>query len=223
MGGVIDFFLSVNKISLFAFLGVFGFLVYEVCLLRREHLKKQKPVLPQFNTSTVVDKTVIQQQAVSLSPPKKADIEKHTKSPIFLIILLICMIIFFLGFTIYTVFIGKTVKGTPEITPKVIIQEISSPGLKVFDSNWVEINEKDTKEQLNPGERIYIGISTIEEADIDRARIRVNEKSWNISHITDKLNKEKKLYYKEYIIATGESKLTIDAQLHSKIDGWLGD
>jgi hypothetical protein len=36
-------------------------------------------------------------------------------------------------------------------------------------------------------------------------------------------NAEKKMYYKEYVVATGESRLKIDAQLHSATDGWLGD
>ena len=41
MGGIIDFLLSVNKISLVAFLGVLGFLVYEISILRNERLKNK--------------------------------------------------------------------------------------------------------------------------------------------------------------------------------------
>ena len=107
--------------------------------------------------------------------------------------------------------------------PKIVIQEISSLGLKVFTNSWVEVNEGDTGRTLKPGAKLYLGIQTIEEADIDRARIKVNEKDWNVAHITSQFNKEKKVYYREYTIASGESKLKIDAQLHSVADGWLGD
>ena len=71
--------------------------------------------------------------------------------------------------------------------------------------------------------KVYVGIQTIDEADIDRARIKINEKDWNVAHITSQFNKDKKVYYREYTIASGESKLKIDAQLHSETDGWLGD
>ena len=103
-----------------------------------------------------------------------------------------------------------------------IIREISSAGLKVYDENWNEI-EKKKKDKAKPGEKLYIGIQTIVEADIDRARIRVNERDWQIAHITTLFNPQLEVYYKEYIVATGTAQLKIEAQLHSASDGWLGD
>jgi len=224
MGGIIDFLLSVNKISLVAFLGVFGFLVYEISLLRNERLKKQKPVLPQFNATSVISTAVMQQQAAAVVElPKKVEQIKQTKISPLLIAILILTALFFIGFTLYIVFSNTSSKKVESNTPKIVIQEISSPGLKVFTNSWVEVNESDAGRMLKQGEKLYIGIQTIEEADIDRARIKINEKEWNVAHITSQFNKDKKVYYREYTVASGESKLKIDAQLHSETDGWLGD
>lgn len=224
MSGIIDFLLSVNKISLVAFLGVLGFLVYEILLLRNERLKKQKPVLPQFNATSIVNTAVMQQQAAAVVElPKKIDPVKQTKISPLLIAILILTALFFIGFTLYMVFSNTSSKKTESNTPKIVIQEVSSPGLKVFSNSWIEVNENDSNQALKPGVKLYIGIQTIDEADIDRARIKINEKEWNVAHITSQFNKDKKVYYREYTIASGESKLKIDAQLHSETDGWLGD
>ncbi|MEK7078466.1 MAG: hypothetical protein AAB929_00200 [Patescibacteria group bacterium] len=224
MGGIIDFLLSVNKISLVAFLGVLGFLVYEISILRNERLKKQKPVLPQFNTTSIVNTAVMQQQAAAVVElPKKVEQVKQTKISPLLITILILTALFFIGFIIYMIFSNTSNKKVESDTPKIVIQEISSPGLKVFTNAWIEINENETGKMLKPGMKVYIGIQTIDEADIDRARIKINEKDWNVAHITSQFNKDKKVYYREYTVASSESKLKIDAQLHSETDGWLGD
>lgn len=221
MEGFFGFIASVNKISLIAFIGVFGFLLYEVWLLRKEHLKKQKPTIPQFDTNTVVDKTVVQKQAASMTPlPKKIEVRKSKASPL-LIGILVFMTLLFLGFSLFTV-MNRSKTPVVSVTPTIFIQEISSPGLKVFDNTWTEIVDAQSG-RLTPGTQIYIGIQTIVDTDVDRARIKINEKEWNIKHITNQFNKEKNVYYREYIIATGESSLKIDAQLHSETDGWLGD
>jgi hypothetical protein len=107
-------------------------------------------------------------------------------------------------------------------TPVPIVREISSAGLKVYDTEWNEIENKQ-KDKAKPGEKLYIGIQTIIEADIDRARIKINERDWQIAHISTLFNPQLKVYYREYIVATGTAQLKIEAQLHSASDGWLGD
>jgi len=224
MSGIVEFLLSVNKISLVAFLGVLGFLIYEIYLLRNERIKKQKPVLPQFNATEIVNPTILQQQAAAaVEPPKKTDqVRQTTLSPL-LIAILILTALFFIGFTLYLVFSNKPGKKSDVNVPKIVIQEVSSPGLKVFSSSLSEMRENVPANELKPGAKLYIGIQTIDETDIDRARIKVNEKDWNVAHITSQFNKGKKVFYREYTVASGESQLKIDAQLHSEIDGWLGD
>lgn len=223
MDGIISFLLSVNKISLVAFLGVLGFLVYEVSLLRKEQLKKQKPNIPQFNTATVIDKKVLQQQAATVVQVKKQVTAKDTKTSPLLIILPIVAILCFSGISAYIVLTNRQQKAAESKVPKIIVNEISSPGLKVFDQSWAEITDKNVVGLLNNGGKVYIGIQTIDEADIDRARIKVNQKDWNIRDISERFNAEKKMYYIEYTVASGSSQLKIDAQLHSSSDGWLGD
>src|SRR3989338_1196018 len=165
MGGIIDFLLSVNKISLVAFLGVFGFLVYEISLLRNERLKKQKPVLPQFNATSVVNTAVMQQQAAAVVElPKKVEQVKQTKISPLLIAILILTALFFIGFILYMVFSNTSNKKVESNTPKIVIQEISSPGLKVFTNAWIEINENETGKIFKSGMKVYVGIQTIDEA-----------------------------------------------------------
>lgn len=223
MDSVLEFIASVNKISLVAFVGVFGFLVYELNLLLKERAKKQKPVIPQFNTNAVVDTKVVVQQAaaIAVAPKKQENNKKVAASPL-LIVILIVMIVIFLGVSVYLLINGQKEKKAT-VQPTVVVQEISSPGLKVFNSSWQEVSEADAVQSLAPGTKVFIGIQTIDGADIDRGRIKVNEKEWNIAHITNAFNEEKKVYYREYTVATGESQLKIDAQLHSEVDGWLGD
>ena len=95
------------------------------------------------------------------------------------------------------------------------------PGLKVFTNAWIEINENETGKMLKPGMKVYIGIQTIDEADIDRARIKINEKDWNVAHITSQFNKDKKVYYREYTVASSESKLKLTPSFIPRLTaGW---
>lgn len=223
MGSIIEFFASVNKISLIAFIGVLGFLIYEVVLLRKEQQKKQQPIIPHFDTQTVVNKETVRQQSASVVQPipvAKA-FKPSSKPPVLVMAILIIMILFFLGYSIYSV-INKRNQPTTSEPTQAVVTEIKSPGLKIYDTSWMELKEADLLKSV-PGTKVFIGLRTIEVPDIDRARIKINQTNWNIADITTLFNQEKKLYYKEYQIATGESRLKIDAQLHSSVDGWLGD
>lgn len=223
MGSIFEFFTSVNKISLVAFIGVLGFLIYEILLLRKEQQKKQQPIIPHFDTQTIINKESVRQQADAVTQPipvAKA-IKSPSKPPLFITIILVIMILFFLGYSVYTL-INKGNQSKIETPTEPIVTEIKSPGLKIYDTAWMELKEADLLKS-RPGTKVYIGLRTIDVSDIDRARIKINQTNWNITDITTLFNKEKKLYYKEYQIATGESRLKIDAQLHSSIDGWLGD
>jgi len=79
-----------------------------------------------------------------------------------------------------------------------------------------------TDKNIRSGEVIYIALENISGSDIDRARIRVNTDSWSISDETDLYNSQKKIFYRQYQVASNESVLKIEAQLHSRADGWLG-
>ncbi|MFA5136306.1 MAG: hypothetical protein WC489_02840 [Patescibacteria group bacterium] len=220
---IIDFLRSVNPISVIAFFCILGFLIYELILLRKEHLKKQKPNLPQFKANTTINPGQLQQEAASIVPPRKTMTEKQSKSPFILVAVLVCMVLLILAITVYIIYMNKPDKENQVSKSNIVIQEVSSKGLKIFTLDWAEITDSQESVLIKPGVPFYVAIETIDEADIDRARIRINENDWNIKHISDRFNKEKRVYYMEYTVATGESILKIDAQLHSETDGWLGD
>lgn len=215
MESFIEFIVSINKIALLSFIAVFGFLIFEIKKMMNEKKKIEKPIIPQFND-------VVKNNSTPLPPPPPPPQKKsQAGSPILMIVLGIIALIVVVGIMIIT-YNTNIRKQRLATTTVPIIREISSAGLKVYDKDWSEI-ENNKKDKAKPGEKLYIGIQTIVEADIDRARIKVNERDWQIAHITTLFNPQLKVYYREYIVATGTAQLKIEAQLHSASDGWLGE
>jgi len=136
---------------------------------------------------------------------------------ILLVLLLIFGILSFFGFANYNKKELKTV-----ISPTPVIDFITSKGIKIFNENFQPIADKDI-DQIKPGEDIVIGVETINNTDINRARIRVNTTSWQNKDITTDFYPKDKIYYIKYKVASDESRLKIEAQLHSVADGWLSD
>ena len=220
MESVINFVVSINKIALFAFFAVLGFIVYEIKKTLDDKKKKEKPVVPQFN-----DKMQVQPLPAINSTPLAPTTPLHTAekggNPFLMIIIGVVSFIMVGVLSLFAYRINLE-KQKVAATSVPIVREISSAGLKVYDTQWGEIESKKNN-KAKFGEKLYIGIQTIVEADIDRARIKVNAKDWQIADITTLFNPSLKVYYKEYIVATGTAQLKIDAQLHSASDGWLGD
>jgi len=220
MESVINFVVSINKIALLAFFSVLGFIVYEIKKTLDDKKKKEKPIVPQFN-----DKMQVQPLSTINSTPLTSITALHTAekggNPFLMIIIGVVSFILVgvLSFFAYRINLEKQKVASTSVP---IVREISSAGLKVYDTQWVEIESKKNN-KAKFGEKLYVGIQTIIEADIDRARIKINTKDWQISDITTLFNPTLKVYYKEYIVATGTAQLKIDAQLHSASDGWLGD
>lgn len=225
MISVVDFFISINKIALLAFVIVLGFLIFEIRKMMDDRKKEEKPVVPQFVDTVQPGPQAAATPNSTPLPTTSKPIKKNTHSNTFGTMFMILIgVISLIGLIIVMIFTYNTNAARTRIssTPVPIVREISSAGLKVYDMNWTEIESK-KKDKAKPGEILYIAIQTIVEADIDRARIKVNEKDWQIEHITTLYNPKLKVYYKEYAVATGTAQLKIDAQLHSASDGWLGD
>jgi hypothetical protein len=219
MDGFIDFVTSINKIALIAFFAVLGFLIFEIKKMIAEKKKKEKPVIPQFN-----DKMQTKPAALNSTPlPSLTPIKKNEKSgnPLLMIAIGIVSLIgvVILMFASYNT---NAKKQRTDAASIAVVRTIQSAGLKVYDTNWVGIETKKNI-KAKPGETLYIALQTIVESDIDRARIKVNSNDWQISDITTLFNPKLKVYYREYIVATGTAQLKIDAQLHSASDGWLSD
>lgn len=215
----ISFISSISKASIFAFLATLGFLVYELYILKREGKKKNQPVIPQFDPN--IGTQDLDKKNKTLLIPQ--EFKQGKLSRIFLITILLIALVILGGVSIYGV-IGVTSKKTSQNNQsKVIIQEIQSQGIKLYDLRWKEIRNIDMA-QIKGGDLIYVAIETILGSDIDRARIKINNPAgWDINNITTKFNKSYNVYYTEYNISSQEANLKIDAQLHSLKDGWLGE
>lgn len=216
------FFTSVNKVALVAFAVVFGFLIYELYLFKKEKKKGEKPSVPQFTPSQTASTSATKQVT---TPPQAAPVFKKTANDQPRLLFLIGALTVFIVLSVFVYFFvtqSNQKKTKSQSVP--IVQEISSAGLKVFNTDWIEKKGVEGAQvQTRPGDVVYIGIQTIEEADIDRARIKVNKADWELTDIVTAFNSQHKVYYKEYTVATGTAQLQIDAQLHSASDGWLGD
>jgi len=212
---VIYFLTSINKLSLIAFLFTLGFLIYEIFLFKKEARQRTKPKIPNFQEN--INPQLNQAQIINT--------EKSTKitrpNNLALIISIFFVILF--GFSAYLGFTQtkkKAVNLTPAPTP--IIDFITSKGIKIYNEESEPIAE-DLLKNIQAGEEIIIGVETIPTADIDRARIRVNKQEWENEDITLNYSDKLKVYYIKYKVASDESKLKIEAQLHSLDEGWLGD
>ena len=212
---IMYFLSSINKLSVIAFLITLGVLVFEVRLLKKERKSRTKPKIPEFRESANLQVT----PTANLITSKEEKISKPNN--LIIIILIILMIVFgiatVLGYSNY-----NKKNSASKITQTPVVNFITSKGIKIFDSEFNPISDTYLN-QLDPGVTIHIGIETIKGADIDRARIRINENNWQSNHVTVDFIPKYQIYYIKYQVATDESKLNIEAQLHSATDGWLGD
>ena len=216
-----ELLLSVNKISLLAFIITLGFLVYEFKLLNKEKRSISKPQIPNFNSANIKPDQ-FQNTATQINThPNKTNNSSVNK---FMIILLIIMLIFFAIFTIISI-IKKNKSpliNNPIDNDLTKVKTLVSQGIRIDNDKGEEIIQSQI-DQYPIGTNIKIGLESIKEADIDKARIRINDVVWLPSHETKNYDNKHNLYYITYQIATIPAQLKIEAQLHSLKDGWLGD
>jgi len=216
---IIVFIKSINKIALLAFFVTSVFIAYEIYLLKKEREKKKKPAIPEFKVNQKYGKIPTTKIVV-----KKEERMFYQKPNTRLIFFLIVLMFFFGGLFLIGI-IAKEEKTQPRtggIIPTPIARIVSSPGIKIYNERWQEIPDEKLP-FLKAGDKIFIGIKNISGTDTNKARIRINANKWTVGDETDKLNQKFDLFYKEYQIASGETRLKIEAQLHSQKDGWLGE
>lgn len=215
---VISLLVSLNKISLVALIVIVGFLSYQIYLLKKEaENKKKKLSVPDFkesNSSSYVGTTAV------VTEEKKV----YAKSSMLPII--IGVVLFFLFGLIFL--IGLLLSKSQDVTksqvlgPTPIITYVASKGIRIYNQKWKELTDNEVKSQ-RPGTFINIGIDRVKDPTIDMARIRVNKNEWDKDDITLQYNKQMNVFFKEFLVSTGEAFLKIQAELHSNTDGWLGD
>lgn len=215
---IISIMSSLNKISLLAFTITLLFLLYQIYIIKNELSKKRgKPVIPDFNENEIIKRKT------------NLVIVKHNKpllfkqrNTLYITVILVFLVIFLSVFAISALFqISSQKKNTNVITPNTEIDFVASKGIRVYNDKWKELSEQDMQ-NLTLNEELIIGIETVEQADIDMARIRINENVWKSEHVTTQYNKAKRVFFVEYTISSKSALLKINAQLHSKNDGWLG-
>lgn len=213
---VITFLASINKISIIAFLITLVFLGYEVILIRKERQKSGKPSIPQFQASAGV---AVKTENVAIKQDKKK-VFKHGN--FFIIALVVLLILFGGGAAVGFMNFSSSSSTVAKITPTPEVSLLTSRGVRLFSEDFIPMTDQQAAD-LKPGYKIVIGVETVDQADIDSARIRVNKLQWTTQDITTRFDAKNKMYYITYKIATAESQLKIEAQLHSKSDGWLGE
>ena len=124
----------------------------------------------------------------------------------------------FLSFAIFS----KTGSRNKVIETEPLIKLVASSGIKIYDDEWTQLDEEKIS-SLSAGTMIIIALDKTEDKNIDAARIRVNKPSWAEEDGNLKFDEKKKVFYRDFVIATDTAFLKVEAQLHSSVDGWLGE
>lgn len=218
---------SLNKIAVGAFVFVLILIIFETyMMLKNDKKKKVITSLPDFNGG-------MKQKTVVAPPPvqqvKIPEVRKGSTSKKVYVGLLLVVLLGLMGATGYYFYsqsvpstqkVAQTPSGTSD-TAESQVKTVESSGIILFDATWERIYSENIESEL--GDKIYIGIETVAGSDIDKARIRVNKEVWGAEDEVTAINNEKGVYYKEYVVATSEPTLKIDAQLHSRSGGWLSE
>ena len=209
---------SINKVAIIAFFAIVVLIVVEVSMMMKGKGKKETVKIPDFDPK-------FGEVAKGASTKTQLEIPGQKKSMIRMLIISSLLLILFglmAVFGNYMLINQKTNDSkTPDVTPQPQIELVNSEGILIFNSTWQKIQLKNIP--VGEGEVLYIGVATVKGTDIDKARIKINKKDWGIVDEVKAYNKDKGVFYMQYTIATDESSLKIDAQLHSKEDGWLAE
>lgn len=207
---------SVNKIALIAFVITFFLIVFEIYQIAKQRKKKDKPVIPDYDSKKKY-RPVITARPSMQKNEKKVNFVKPNNSLIVLLILVVFLLV-----SIYEARIFLTPKKKLPSTSQSLnqLQVSSSDGIRIYDENWQEITTRDFKRIVN-GVTIFIGVETVKGGFIDKARIRINKSIWEKSDETNLFKAKDRVFYREYQVATNESQLRIEAQLHNPKKGWL--
>ena len=212
---IIDYLVSVNKISIIAFIVTLAFLAWEWKKLNDEKKKAVKPIIPTFDPNEGPQPLETATPIAIPGPHIGIKAQYHK----IIIIALIIMVFVFGIMSLVSLFGAQKKDASGQ--GQVVVREVQSNGIRIYDIDWIEL--KGTSAPVRPGDDIIIGVSTVKGLDLDKARIRINDTQWGPDTITAKYDVPHAVYYRMYKIGSGEAKLQIEAQLHSKTDGWLGE
>lgn len=220
---IIDFLSSVSKLAIVAFFITLAAIIVELFLLSKQTQKNKKIEIPEFDpgiNATPINVTQI------IEPKHKQYIFKGNNKQVKILVILFAILLISAIFVVGNNLIKNTdlasrfLPGNQENEKEMTANIIESKGIEVFDRNW-EIIPANQYSNLEPGEVIYIGIYTIESANITKARIRINQNQWQDEHETTDFNIDWQVYYRQYLIGAYDDILKIEAELRSNDQGWL--
>lgn len=210
-----------NKISLIAFFLTACALFYQFYLLKKENTKKEIPIIPDFYVRTAI-------------PQPKKIIPYYTPLPRRLFkkrnfvfnwqrfILIILFLITALTFLLIYIIMEKRPRPAPTNKSGNIVKEVVSQGIRIYDKEWNELTESEIK-LLKSGDSIIVGLSSVDDDTIDKARIRINSDDWQESDSLLNFDSKNKVFYRYFTINDSQRGLKIEAQFHSSKYGWLTD
>lgn len=207
---------SVNKIALIAFIITLFFIIFEVYQFTTQGKKKSKLTIPDFDTHKKYRPIITAKPAVKKVEKKMYHVTLHNKVIFICIGIVIIIVTMHLG----SIFINSKKPTQQVVKPNEQLQVTSSPGIRIYDDKWQEISMDDLQRVVS-GSKIFIGIETVQGMFIDKARIRINKNVWQKSDETNLFKSADRIFYREYQIATSESQLRIEAQVHTPSSGWL--
>ncbi len=216
--GILSILTSFNKISLIAFAITLIVLIYEISLFKKENKKNIN--IPKFEDKTTANPS--SPKTFVLKKDEEVKFSKPNNKVIFVLIffLVLFALLALLGFLNIANKSNQAIE-LPQSQQELSINTVTSKGIRIYDETFKPISENTLANYKN--KKIIIGVETIEDYDIDRARIRINKTQWDLNDITVNFNKDNKVFYMGYTITSKDSRLKIEAQLHSATDGWLGD
>ena len=205
----------INKFSLAAFVVTGLVLGYQIYQLKKDSGKKNDhPDIPDFSEGHSIPSL----NYTKLETPDAPLVKKAPNMNLFFLIgvTVVVMLILFFALVLRN---NSDSNSTP--TPP-LVKFVASKGIKIYDQKWLELNDQAIS-KLTEGEAILVAIEKTNDPNIDRARIRVNKSSWVDGDEKLAFDSTRNMYYKNYTLATEAAFLKVEAQLHSKVDGWLGE
>lgn len=187
--------------------------------MRREKVKEKKPEIPQFDPT----KQMGPDHTTPMPVPQQVATHKTSAGfHKFIFPILFVMLLLFGIISVAGLLFGNSQQSSVPVPPAPQVQEVKSTGIKIYDNRWVEIPGEST-DVLREGDLLYIGVVSVRGANIDMARIKINEPVWSPQHTTTKYNPAFNVYYREYVISPTDVELEIEGQLHDKSTGWLSE
>jgi len=213
---LISLLVSINKLSLVAFLITLVFLGYEFFLFKKERRKNFRIKVPSFE----IGKKYHHEKKVLVGGEKT--IKKANSS------------LLSLGLIFLLVFGGMTIIGYTNLSSSSSSQKrltgapsskktrlVSGKGIKIYSLDWRPLSVQELT--VMKGKSIIISVDRTEDKNIKMARIRVNSDRWQKENITSNYYPKNNVFYIKYKIKPDDERLKIEAQLFSQVDGWLGE